>query len=293
MKKAPRVGCFLLHFIPKYGRIKIKRCVKGSENVRNSKKNVLLKNNCTKNPPAAFVAIIFSLIILVIILVGVTEDATTSKGDTTATAAKNGEAYELVVWQAFWESTSKVFGIEYSDYKITYTVCDYIQNFTTSDGYESHYYLVKTAFETENAAGEKILHPVTARCYYVPQHSNTVYTTYLTLDSKKVFFDEECEDWLMGMGGGTPNITKRITTGTVATTKGISTTKKTSAKKDSLGEEYDREKAELEWLSKLPTIGGQGALPSHVEYDYESIFGKTESSEYDYGSLFIKMESDE
>ncbi len=115
---------------------------------------------------------------------------------------KSGEDYEVPVWQAFWESASAYFGVDYSDYKVAHTVYDYIQDFETSDGYTAHYYLIRTAFETTNALGQKITHKVTARCYYAPEHSNTVYTTYMTLNGETVFFDEETEDWLMGIGGG-------------------------------------------------------------------------------------------
>ena len=112
----------------------------------------------------------------------------------------SGEDFELEVWQAFWEGASKTFGVEYSEYKFAHTSYSWIDDFTTTDGYTAHYYLIQTAFETKNAFGQTVLHPVTARCYYVPEYSNTVYTTYMTLDGETVLFDEEKESWLMGMG---------------------------------------------------------------------------------------------
>ena len=44
------------------------------------------------------------------------------------------------------------------------------------------------------------MHEVTARCYYVPEYSNIVYMTYITLDGETVYFDEETEDWLLDIG---------------------------------------------------------------------------------------------
>lgn len=111
--------------------------------------------------------------------------------------------YEGKVFSTFWEGACELFGVEYSEYKTTHTAYSYIQDFETSDGYTSHYYLIETAFETENVFGHEILHPVTARCYYVPEFSSTVYTTYLTLDGESIYFDEETEDWLMGIGDKT------------------------------------------------------------------------------------------
>lgn len=112
------------------------------------------------------------------------------------------EDYELMVFESFWESASDYFGIEYSDYKWTDTATSYICDYETNGGYSAYYYLIKTAFETKNAYGQKISHEVTARCYYVPDYSNTVYITYLTLDGDKVYYDEETENWLMNMDGG-------------------------------------------------------------------------------------------
>lgn len=118
---------------------------------------------------------------------------------------KTGEDYELAVWQAFWESASDYFGVEYSDYKMSQTAYSFICDNETSDGYTSHYYLIQTAFETENVYGQKIVHKVTARCYYVPEYSNTVYTVYMTCDGETVYFDEETEDWLLGIGSKNNN----------------------------------------------------------------------------------------
>lgn len=113
----------------------------------------------------------------------------------------SGKDYETLVFNSFWESTCGEFGVNYSDYKWTHTVTSYISDSTTSDGYTAHYYLVKTAFDTKNAFGQKILHEVTARCYYVPDYSKLVYVTYITLDGEKILFNEEKEDWLLGIGG--------------------------------------------------------------------------------------------
>lgn len=126
---------------------------------------------------------------------------------------KSGEDYELLVWEAFWEGASDYFGVEYSAYKMWDTVYDYIQDFETSDGYTAHYYLIRTAFETTNVLGQKITHQVTARCYYAPEYSNTVYTTYMTLNGETVYYDEETECWLMDMddGGSVPATSEEST----------------------------------------------------------------------------------
>lgn len=91
-------------------------------------------------------------------------------------------------------------GVPYSDYKWTHTAYSYISDSQTSDGYTAYYYLIRTAYETTNAFGQNILHEVTARCYYVPEYSNIVYMTYITLDGETVYFDEETEDWLLDIG---------------------------------------------------------------------------------------------
>lgn len=126
---------------------------------------------------------------------------------------KSGEDYELLVWEAFWEGASDYLGVEYSAYKMWDTVYDYIQDFETSDGYTAHYYLIRTAFETTNVLGQKITHQVTARCYYAPEYSNTVYTTYMTLNGETVYYDEETECWLMAMddGGAAPATSEEST----------------------------------------------------------------------------------
>ena len=126
---------------------------------------------------------------------------------------KSGEDYESLVWEAFWEGASDYFGVEYSAYKVWDTAYDYIQDFETSDGYIAHYYLIRTAFETINMLGQKITHQVTARCYYVPEYSDTVYTTYMTLNGEKVYYDEETECWLMAMddGGSAPATSEKST----------------------------------------------------------------------------------
>ena len=117
-----------------------------------------------------------------------------------ADVPKGGKEYEGAVWQAFWESASERFGVEYSDYKMAHTTYSFISENTTSDGYISYYYLIQTAYETRNAFGQEVLHKVTARCYYVPDYSKAVHTTYMTHDGEVVFFDEETEDWLLGIG---------------------------------------------------------------------------------------------
>lgn len=106
--------------------------------------------------------------------------------------------YELSVFNTFWEGTSERLGLEYSDYKWTRTSTSYISDFQTSDGYTVHFYRIETAFETENIFGKKIVHPVEARCYYIPD-KNTVYTPYVTLDGEVIAYNEEQESWLMGM----------------------------------------------------------------------------------------------
>lgn len=112
----------------------------------------------------------------------------------------NPEDYEGDVFTAFWENASESFGVEYSDYKWAHTAYSYISDSQTSDGYIAYYYLIQTAYESTNAFGQNVLHEITARCYYVPEYSNTIYTTYITLDGKTVYFDEETEDWLLDMG---------------------------------------------------------------------------------------------
>lgn len=119
----------------------------------------------------------------------------------TSNSPKGGEGYEGTVWEAFWETTSSSLGLEYIDYKMDHTAYSYVSESTTSDGYTAYYYLIKTAYETENVFGKKVLHPITARCYYVPEYSNTVYTTYMTIDGETVIFDEKTEDWLLDIGG--------------------------------------------------------------------------------------------
>ena len=113
-----------------------------------------------------------------------------------------GKQYESAVFDVFWTSASKAFGVEYSDYKWTQTATSYLMDFETAGGHTAHYYLIETAFETENVFGKKVLHPVTARCYYAPDYKDTVYVTYITLDGETVYFDEETENWFMNMDGG-------------------------------------------------------------------------------------------
>lgn len=111
---------------------------------------------------------------------------------------KSGEDYETAVWQSFWESASDYFGVEYSDYKMADTAYSYISESITTDGNISYYYLIQTAYETQNIYGATSLHKVTARCYYVPD-TNVVYTTYMTCDGERVYYDGEKEAWLLGM----------------------------------------------------------------------------------------------
>lgn len=124
-----------------------------------------------------------------------------STSDSTSSKKPSGKDYESLVIDAFWEGTCGAFGINYSDFNMLDTSTSYISDSTTSDGYTAHYYLIKTSFDTENAFGKKITHQVTARCYYVPDFSKSIYITYITLDGEKVLFDEEKEDWLLGIGG--------------------------------------------------------------------------------------------
>lgn len=157
---------------------------------------------------------VFVLLIVVIAMHKSSEsDNTGTESQSTKTEQikeKTAEDYESAVFEAFWKGASNYFGVEYSDYKWTHTATSYICDYETNGGYTAHYYLIKTAFKTENVYGQEVLHEVTARCYYVPDYSNTVYTTYLTLDGDVVFYDEETEEWLMNMdGGGTaPDVSK-------------------------------------------------------------------------------------
>ena len=123
----------------------------------------------------------------------------------------SGEDYTTQVFTAFWESVCDSLGVSYSDYEWAHTATSYISDSTTSDGYTAHYYLIKTAFETKNAFGQEVLHPVTARCYYVPDYSKVVYITYMTLDGETILFDEETEDWLLGIGSDFPPQAQSLT----------------------------------------------------------------------------------
>ena len=147
----------------------------------------------------------------------VDDSNSTSKNESTVESIqiieKSGEDYESLVWEAFWGSASDAFGVEYSDYKAFDTVTDYIKEFETSDGYTSYYYLIRTAFETTNAFGTKIKHPVTARCYYVPDYSDIVYVAYMSLDGEDVLYDEETENWLMSIGTSKDSETDYIDSG--------------------------------------------------------------------------------
>lgn len=146
-----------------------------------------------------------------------------------ADVPKGGKEYEGAVWQAFWESASERFGVEYSDYKMAHTTYSFISENTTSDGYISYYYLIQTAYETRNAFGQEVLHKVTARCYYVPDYSKAVHTTYMTHDGEVVFFDEETEDWLLGIGAlssSPASVDNPKSTTTTDDTKKSATTKK-------------------------------------------------------------------
>lgn len=133
----------------------------------------------------------------------------------------SGEDYTTQVFTAFWESVCDSFGVSYSDYEWAHTATSYISDSTTSDGYTAHYYLIKTAFETKNAFGQDVLHPITARCYYVPDYSQVVYVTYMTLDGETVLFNEETEDWLLGIGNSSSNLNANITNTSTTTTAPI------------------------------------------------------------------------
>lgn len=144
-----------------------------------------------------YFAVVLSIImVLSIVACG----STTDTNSTNLNKEKNGEDYTTLVTDAFWEGTCGLFGINYSDFKMLDTATSYISDSTTSDGYTAYYYLVKTSYDTKNAFGQKINHQVTARCYYVPDYSELVYVTYITLDGEKILFDEEKEDWLLGIG---------------------------------------------------------------------------------------------
>lgn len=145
---------------------------------------------------------IFVIVLSIIMLLSLAAcGSTTATNSTSSNKEKSGEDYTTLVFNAFWEGTCDTFGVNYSDYKWTHTATSYITDSTTSDGYTAHYYLIKTAFDTKNAFGQKINHEVTARCYYVPDYSELVYVTYITLDGEKILFDEEKENWLLGIGG--------------------------------------------------------------------------------------------
>ena len=151
-----------------------------------------------------YLLILLLLSIVMLTLSGCSNNTEQSENgsQTTQNEVQRGADYELLVWQAFWDGASEFFGVEYSAYKNWDTVTDYIQDFETSDGYTSHYYLIRTVFETTNAFGETIENQVTARCYYVPEYSNTVYVTYMTLNGETIHFDETTEDWLTAIGDG-------------------------------------------------------------------------------------------
>lgn len=136
---------------------------------------------------------------LVLCLVGVLLLGALMGCSANGSGIKSGADYESLVWQAFWETASDHFGVEYSDYSMTNTAYGYICENTTTDGYTSYYYLIRTAYETKNVLGQTVLHNVTARCYYVPDYSDVVYITYMTCDGETVYFDEEKESWLLGM----------------------------------------------------------------------------------------------
>lgn len=102
---------------------------------------------------------------------------------------------EAAVTTVVKESLAESWGLEYSDFKISETACDYISESETSDGGTSYYYLFRSAYE-DNFGNN---HPVTARAYLV-KDDNTCYITYVTLDGESVYFDEETEDWLLNIG---------------------------------------------------------------------------------------------
>ncbi len=188
------------------------------------------------------VAILLVIITLITIISNGLTDTNSEESKTQETTTiKSGEDYESFVFDAFWMGICGSFGVEYNDFKMAHTTYDYIQDFTTSDGYTAHYYLIQTAFETKNAFGQKVLHPVTARCYYVPDYSETVYATYVTLDGEVVVFDEEKESWLMDIGE-TKTTTKETTTKaptTKAPTTKVPTTKPTTTKEVSHQDNQD------------------------------------------------------
>lgn len=175
------------------------------------------KNNPTEKQKKIIIVLVAFIILMLIIgnLASKNGDGSSNNPENTTestTVVKSGEEYETQVLDAFWEGASSVLGIQYSDFKFTHTACSYIQDFTTTDGYTSYYYLIETAYETENVFGKKVTHPITARCYYVPEYSNDVMVAYMTLDGEKVLFNEEKEDWLMGMGDNPNKISSESNT---------------------------------------------------------------------------------
>ena len=176
-----------------------------------------------KRIAVGIIASLLVAIIVIVLIVAVSSCNNMLEDDATVDQVKTGEDYELLVWRAFWEEASVTFGVEYSDYKMTHTSYSYIVDYETVEGYISHYYLINTAFEKEDKKGKKELHLVTARCYYVPEFSDKVYLTFMTLDSESVLFDEKTEDWLMGLAK--PN------SETVSKTKATENKSKTSKSK--------------------------------------------------------------
>lgn len=163
---------------------------------------IITQNAPKKGKGCLLSAIVFLVLLAAIIGVTNSDNENSSEQQSTQVSIKQAEDYEGDVFSAFWESASAFFGVEYSDYKWTHTATSYLGDYETNGGYIAHYYLIKTAYEAKNIYGQEVLHEVTARCYYVPDYSNTVYTTYVTLDGDVVSYDEETEYWLMNMNGG-------------------------------------------------------------------------------------------
>ena len=211
---------------------------------------------------------IFAVILSIIMVFTLVACGSTTDSElTNSTKEKSGEDFEILVEDAFWEGTCGIFGINYSDFNMLDTVTSYISDSTTSDGYTAYYYLVKTAFDTKNAFGQKINHQVTARCYYVPDYSEMVYVTYITLDGEKILFDEEKENWLLGIGGSSSNTdnTESSTSQNQEQSKPSSKEEKPSTDSqesvnnnqnnaNSEMDEVDKGLAYQDWLSNLPTL---------------------------------------
>ena len=126
-----------------------------------------------------------------LLLVACGGDSGSTSGEKDYTSTDTEAAVTTVVKETLAES----WGLEYGDFKISETACDYISESETSDGGTSYYYLFRSAYEDDFGVN----HPITARAYLV-KGDNTCYITYVTHDGESVHFDEETEDWLLNIG---------------------------------------------------------------------------------------------